>query len=239
LGAGCYGSKEIETDDSLRQNSEKWEARVKAGVMVMGKAAFGPYKTIGYTKVDTPTIRTRSHPYFSLHLFRRTEYFTKRKAFTLQVAEGTDTAKIYFSILFQEAHSDPGLFSKKDAETVNNKKNAEGEIRILGDTMTWSFAVSSFGIDPLMGSNPREETTGYLLNIDDTIMITHLDRFTDGKPGFANVASKGISLETGTRSIAALQLVGKNYVWIRQDLAKQKRLAIAALFCLLIGSKDL
>jgi hypothetical protein len=53
------------------------------------------------------------------------------------------------------------------------------------------------------------------------------------------VASKGISLETGTRSIAALQLVGKNYVWIRQDLAKQKRLAIAALFCLLIGSKDL
>jgi hypothetical protein len=101
------------------------------------------------------------------------------------------------------------LFSKKDAETVNNKKNAEGEIRILGETMTWSFAVNSFGIDPLMGSNPSEEATDYLLNRDDTIMITHLNRFTDGKPGFANVASKGISLETGTRSIMS----GSGKIW--------------------------
>ncbi len=70
-------------------------------------------------------------------------------------------------------------------------------------------------------------------------MISYLDRFTDGKPGFAHVASKGISLERGTSSIAALQLIGKNYVWIRDDLPKQKKLAIAALFCLLLSSNDL
>jgi hypothetical protein len=239
LCAGCYGSKQIVVDESLGKDSEKWEARVKGGVMTMAKTSFGPYKTVGYAKVDTPAIRTRSHPSLSFHLFRRTEYFTHRKAYTLRVAEGMDTANILFSILFQEARSDPGLFSKKDAETVNDKKNAQGAIRIIGDTINWSFAVNSFGIDPLIGSNPREETSGYLLNHVDTFMITHLDRFTDGKPGFAHMATKGINLENSNSSVAALQLVGKNFVWIRNDLPRQKKLVIAALFCVMLCSKDL
>ncbi len=239
LCAGCYGSKQIVVDETLQKNSEQWEAKVKGGVMKMGKVGFGPYKTVGYAKVDTPTIRTRSHPFLSLPIFRRTEYFTKRKAYTLQVTEGTDTANIYFSVLFQEALSSPGLFSKKDAETVDNKKNAQGVISIIGDTIPWSFAVKSFGIDPLIGSNPLEETSGYLLNQEDTFMITHLDRFTDGKPGFGHVASKGIGLENGNSSIGALQLVGKNFVWINNDLPRQKKLVIAALFCMVLCSKDL
>jgi hypothetical protein len=99
--------------------------------------------------------------------------------------------------------------------------------------------VESFGVDPVNSKDIFVETSGYMVHEKDTLTISPITEYTDKKPGFGGVITKGIIVSDKKQAIAALQLMGRNYVWIQNSQDDETRLAIASLFAIILGSKDL
>jgi hypothetical protein len=116
-------------------------------------------------------------------------------------------------------------------------KTASGEISINNDTSLWSFNIYNYYLNPLGVSDGHRITSGFLLCNYDTINISNASEFTDGKPGYGHFVSKGINLSNKSGQIAALQLLGDNYVWIRRDCQLKHSLPMTFLCC--AGFKDL
>jgi hypothetical protein len=239
LLAGCYTNKQIVIDETLSGNSEKWKADIRKGFLAIGRTSFGTFNTIACSKLDSPKLKESSYKNFSFYFFRENHSVKKRKVYALSVSGTSDTANVLLSVWFNSETSEPGLFSLyRDSETKNSK-DAEGAITISSDTSLWKFSIKDYAVNALTASDMYKMASGYLMNSMDTISISHIGAFTDGRPGFAHVVSKGVALSSKGKHIAALQLVGANYVWIHNDLPANTRLAIAGLFSAILGSKDL
>ncbi|MBL7745120.1 MAG: hypothetical protein JNN00_16720 [Chitinophagaceae bacterium] len=224
----------------LSNNSEKWKATVRNTVWAMARSSFGPFRMTGYEKLDSPKLRTNSHKAISFHLFGRDETFSQRKVYTLDVAGHSDTAHVLLLLWFRSKTSEPGFFSKKESEVLSATKDGFGTIVINNDTASWQFSVESYGISYQHSQDVLKKTRGYLSYKEDSIAIEPVLTFSNGKPAFGHVSTKGIVLsEKNGKTIASLQLLGNNYVWIRKGLPDKTQLAIASLFATILGSKDL
>lgn len=238
LLAGCDCLKQIVLDETLVTNSQKWEAKRNGGILSMGKVQFGPYKTTSYTKLDsTSKNKIVSGDFHGLHLSRHNQKKEKRKVYTLNIAQDTITAKVLLHLWFKTEISKAGLFNSNGNQTLSDLKDAEGEIAILQNS--WLFNVESFGIDPMNPNDIFAKTSGYLIHNKDTLTISSVTEFTDKKAAFGGVLTKGIKISHHKQTIAALQLMGRYYIWIENSIDNETKLAIAALFATILGSKDL
>ena len=238
LLVGCSSDKQIVVSESLNTGSERWKAKIRGGSLVMGRTSFGPFNTISYSKLDSPKLKSGTGSHFIL-LFRNTMTSKKRKVYTLTVSDNTDTASVMLFLWIKTESSEPGFFSLERNTYENNTKDAEGEITVNNEKVSCVFSIRSFDANFLNSSDLYQKTSGFFVYNEDTITISHVSEFTNGKPGLGHVVSKGITLNNKGEQVAALQLVENNYVWIRKDLPGKTRLAIAAFFSVILGSKDL
>ena len=237
---GCYSNRQIVIDDALNTGSERWKATVRNGSTAIGRTNFGPFNTISCSKLDSPKLKSRSDGIFSIHIFRNEQTKRKRKVYSLTTTLNMDTATALIQVWITSASSEPGmitLFGDHDSHPVSKSKTASGEISINNDSFLWSFNINCYYLDPFKVSDSYNITSGFLVSDYDTINISNASEFTDGKQGYG--VSKGINLNNKTGQIAALQLIGDKYVWIRRDLPVKTQLVIATFFCAVLGTKDL
>lgn len=240
LTVGCNSNKQIVVDDELKNSSENWKATIKKGTLVIGSSNFGPYRTISATKLDSAKLKTNTNKFWKINIFATNSTTKKRKVYALDVVNNNDEAKVLLYVWFTSQSRKPGLLSIYREEENNEVKDAYGEININSSDDLWSFKINKYGIDAIYSPNYiLTKTSGYLIHKNDTINITSATEYTNGKPGFGHVLTKGIILFHKEEAFAALQLLEENYVWIRKDLPSDTQLAIAGLFSAILGTKDL
>ena len=244
LLTACYSSKEIIIADELSNGSEKWKADTYNGKGPLRGSDFGPFSTIYSKKIDSPKLMSKTFRDSHISLFAYTQFKKYRKVYKLVTTEHVDTAEILLFVQFRTKTSEPGLIRILDngqSSTVSKSKDAEGIISIQNDTAHWYFKLKRFAVNALGDSDGYTETTGEIMGAYDTIYITNISRFKDGKEGGlgGHTVTKGIILTSNSGNIAALQLIGDNYVWIRKDLPGKTRLVIASVFSVILGAKDL
>lgn len=239
LTLGCVGNSQIVINDSLNVGSDKWKATTKGGVLGIGSANFGPYKTINATKLDSAKLKTNSGSFWRIPVFSQNSTQKKRKVYALEVAQNENIAKILIYVWTTTDIHEKGIISFLDQDKYDEIKDGEGEIVINNSNDLWSFKINKYGIDAMYQKYIFTETTGNLIHNNDTINITSATQYTNGKPGFGYVLTKGITLSHNEETYAALQLLGDNNIWIRKDLPSDTQLAIAGLFSAILGTKDL
>jgi len=232
----CYGKKQIVIVDSLQSNSNIWEPITKRGGLAIGKTYFGPYKTIRSTKLDSAKLKTKSYSFWDLHVSASNEVETKRKVYSLDVAHTKDTAKVLLYVKTTNYLHFRGLFSILDEDREHEVIEAKGKIVINSSKDSWEFFIYPYGTPNFRHYSVK----GLLWNQNDTIAIKPISKFTNVKEDIFFLAhSKGITLSRKGETIAALQLLGKNYVWISKDLPNDTQLVIAGLFSTILCTKDL
>ncbi len=231
----CTGSKTLAIDRNLHDNSFQTLAKTKTPLFTMGRAAIGQFKTLEFSKLDSPILKIRSDKFFSFHLFRHEQSTQKRKAYTFSMTDGNDTAFANMYIWTKEITSEPGFLSKKNSEILHTSKDALGEIYNNKEGSIWNFNILNYGLYANAGS----ETTGFLKSEKDSLPIRAIRDFTTIDRRFDYIRTKGISIDDGSgNSVAALQLVGPANVWIKKDLPPQTQLAIAGIFGIILGSRE-
>jgi len=232
----CYGKKQIVIADSLQSNSNKWVATTKGGKLKIGKTNFGPYKTLSSEKLDSVKLKTKSYSFWDFNLSPSNETETKRKVYSLYLAQGSDTVKVLLNVKITNYLHFKGAFSILDEDTSHEIQEAKGKIVINNSKESWEFFVYPYGIPNFR----YYSTKGLFWNQNDTININAVANFKNVNQDVIFLAhSKGLTLEKKGKTIAALQLLGKNYVWISKDLPNNTQLVIAGLFFTILSSKDL
>ncbi|MBL7738876.1 MAG: hypothetical protein JNK14_06620 [Chitinophagaceae bacterium] len=241
LLTSCGVQKQITVDPDLNNNSEKWKATVRNTVWAMTRSSFGPFRMTGYEKLDSPRLKNSSHKNISFHLFRREESFSQRKVYTLDVAGLSDTAHLLLFLWFRSKTSEPGFFSKKDNEVISATKDGYGEIITNKDTVPWQFRIESCDMSRYWHTEEMTKgACGHLCYKEDSLFITPVFTFTDSRYDHYPSGKKGVVLsDKNGKPVASLQLTDNNYVWIRKDLPDKTQLAIASLFAVMLGTKDL
>jgi hypothetical protein len=243
LLAACEAQRQIVIDHDLVSNSERWKASVKYPMFYissnsLGKSFFGPFRTTAYEKLDSPKLKTSSHKSISFHLFRRDETFSQRRVYTLDVAGLSDTAHVLYFLWSSFETSEPGFFSKQESKRLNATRDGYGEIRTNNDTVPWRFSVELYKEGYEDKQDISKGTCGYLSYELDTIAVNPVFELTGSKSIFDPVGKKGVILTGRTgKTLAGLQLMEHNFVWIRNDLPANTRLAIAAFFVAMLGSE--
>lgn len=241
LLTSCSVQKQIPIDPDLSNNSEKWKAIVRNAVWGVARSSFGPFRMTAYEKLDSPKLRTSSHKAISFHLFRREESFSHRKVYLLDVAGLSDTAYLLLFLWFRSKTSEPGFFSKKDSEVISATKDGYGEITTNKDTIPWQFRIETCDMSGRWRMEDKiKGVCGYLCYKQDTLFIDPVFTFTDSKYDHHWPGKKGVLLsDKNGKVLASLQLTDNNYVWIKKDLPDKTQLAIASLFVVMLGTKDL
>jgi len=219
LLVGCYDTKEIAIAESLLNTSEKWEAS-KKGTFKIGKADFGPYKTISSEKLDSAKLKTHSH-YRGLNLFGKNETETERKVYSLWLTDNRDTAQVLIHKKIITTDHYKGFFGILDEDSSDEAQEITGEIVLAGTEEPWGFKYRSWNFFIKKAS---------LWYQNDTIHVEEVPQFRNRKHGCFGPCYKGLTLIQNDQAIAALQLEGNKYVWIRNDLPDATRLAIAGFF---------
>jgi hypothetical protein len=240
----CYSSKEIVIDDELDSCSERWNADTRKGFGPIGRSSFGPFSAIYCTKIDSPKLMSKNLSDLHFSLFRYAQFKKYRKVYKLVTTDQVDTAETLLFVQFMTESTEPGLIKILDdnqSYSVSKSKDAEGMITIQNDTTHWFFIIKRFAVNPGGDSDGYTNTYGQIIGGKDTIYITNISRFKDGKEGGlgGHIVTKGITLTGRSGNIAALQLIGNNYVWIRNDLPGKTQLVIASVFSVILGAKDL
>lgn len=235
----CLGNRQIVINDTLKASSDKWKATIKGGVLSIGSANFGPYKTISATKLDSAKLKINSGDSWIIPIFSQNSTQKKRKVYALEVAQNENTAKTLIYVWTTTHIHEKGIISVFDEDTSNKIKDGDGKISINNSLDSWEFKINTYGIDLMYPNNIYKKTTGFLIFKKDTITIVPTSNFMDKKPEYAPVATKGIVLLHNGETYAALQLLGDNNIWIRKDLPSDTQLAIAGLFSAILGTKDL
>ena len=236
LMMSCYGKKQIVIADSLQNNSTRWEAITKGGGLKIGKTKFGPYRTINSEKLDSAKLKTKSYSFWDLHFNASDETETKRKVYSLDIVRGNDTAKVLLYVKITNYLHFKGAFSILDEDTSQEIQEAKGKIVINSSKEPWEFLVYPYGVASFRSSN----IYGLLWSQNDTINVKPVSTLLNLNEGrHLSAQSKGLVLEEKGKTIAAIQLLGKNYIWINRDIPKETQLVIAGLFSTILSSKNL
>jgi len=262
----CQKSKQRPIDTVLEAHSERWKVKLHRGMFGMAKPEFGPFSTSDLNKVDSPVLRKRTkegsytEASFSLGQgwdwdFSKYETVEKRKAYDMLVASESDTAELLFSI-YRISHEKNltffGELMSKDDEgknaTLGYKTDISGIISTGNDSLPSRFFIEdSFGRrENVTFANVTRITRFFLITPDDSL-FTEPIMSTVGLPGskFSWETQAGVLVKSAKGETAAAAKFGTPgdlsnpfYVWIRNDLEKSQRHAIASVLALLISARS-
>lgn len=232
------GICQVNEDSILFARSEKWSVKQNKGLFGLSKPEFGNFTTIDVGKINSPVIKKKTKAGTTLdydisragvHIDQsKFLIIEKTKAYKLRLATDADTTEAVFSISSISKEKRQTFLSKmlsKNNEgkdmTLSYDRDVQGIIIKTGiDSMQWEFFIENF-TSAISG--------GYLKNDRDSLCILYSSFPTD----LILVNERG-------EHIAALKYKQKPlYTWIRNDIGDSYRKAIAALFAVIIGIKDL
>jgi len=262
----CQKSKQRPIDTVLEAHSERWKVKLHRGMFGMAKPEFGPFSTSDLNKVDSPVLRkrTKEGSYTEASFspgqgwdwdFSKYETVEKRKAYDMLVASESDTAELLFSI-YRISHEKNltffGELMSKDDEgknaTLGYKTDISGIISTGNDSLPSRFFIEdSFGRrENVTFANVTRITRFFLITPDDSL-FTEPIMSTVGLPGskFSWETQAGVLVKSAKGETAAAAKFGTPgdlsnpfYVWIRNDLEKSQRHAIASVLALLISARS-
>jgi len=262
----CQKSKQRPIDTVLEAHSERWKVKLHRGMFGMAKPEFGPFSTSDLNKVDSPVLRkrTKEGSYTEASFspgqgwdwdFSKYETVEKRKAYDMLVASESDTAELLFSI-YRISHEKNltffGELMSKDDEgknaTLGYKTDISGIISTGNDSLPSRFFIEdSFGRrENVTFANVTRITRFFLITQDDSL-FTEPIMSTVGLPGskFSWETQAGVLVKSAKGETAAAAKFGTPgdlsnpfYVWIRNDLEKSQRHAIASVLALLISARS-
>ena len=245
------GFCQVNEDSVMVANSEKWKVQQNKGLFGLSKPAFGNFTTLDVVKIDSPVIKKKTKDSSALGYeisgagvdMDQSKFLTikKTKSYKLRLATDTDTTEAVFAI---------SSVSKEKRQTMLGKmlsRNDEGKDMLLSydrnvagiivtgiNSMQWEFFIGNF----TSGSRQTEGRSfaaasisgGYLKNESDSLYMQIYSSFQ----------ADLILVNTGGEHVAALKFKQKPlHTWIRNDTEDSYRKAIAALFAVIIGIKDL
>lgn len=236
----CVNSfSQINQDDVLLANSDKWKVQQKKGLFGLSKPVFGDYTTLDIVKLDSGRMTKKTKDSSSLSFetsghegsdWDQSKFLTikKNRIYKLLLASKVDTTKAIFSIASESKEKRQTflgkMLSKNDEgknEDLSFHRDIPGAI-ITGDNdISWQFFIGNFSGNYI--------SSGYLQNENDSLSMQLYSSFD------ANL----VLVNTDGAHLAALKFKEKPfYTWIRNDLKPSYQKAIAALFAVIIGIKD-
>ena len=261
----CQKNKQKPADSVLEANSEKWKVKLHRGMSGMAKPEFGPYITIDLEKLDSPVLRKRTKEgsytgasYSSKGWdwdFSKYETVEKRKAYSMRITGGTDTAELLFSIYRISNEKNLTFFGElmsKDDERKNQtlayKTFVSGIVTTSYDSLPWRFFVEdSFSTkEEAVPYGTTRFTRGYIITGGDSLFTEPiLSQIGSRENKFFVEWQTGVFINgSNDKHIAALKfgtpgdLSNPFYTWIRNDIDKAQQHAIASVFALLIAAKS-
>ncbi len=233
----CFS--QINQDDRLVSNSDKWKIHPKKSVFGLSKPVFGDYTTLDIVKLDSGHMKkkTKDSAFLSFELsgqegsdWDQSKFLTikKNKIYKLRLASKADTTKAIFSISSESVEKRQTflgiILSKNDEgknEVLNYNRDVPGAIITSDIDIQWQFFIGDFA-----GANI---SSGYLKNEKDSLTMQFYSSFN----------ADLVLVNTDGTHFAALKFKVKPfYTWIRNNLKPHYQQAIAALFAVIIGIKD-
>ncbi len=244
------GICQVNEDSILFARSEKWTVKQNKGLFGLSKPEFGNFTTIDVGKINSPVIKKKTKDGTALDYdissagvhIEQSKFLIieKTKSYKLQLATNTDTTEAAFSISSISKEKRQTFMSKmlsKNNEgkdmTLSYDRDVQGIIIKTGiDSMQWEFFIENFtSASRATGGNYNSEVSisgGYLKNDRDSLCILYSSSPTD----LILVNARG-------EHVAALKYKQKPLsIWIRNDIENSYQKAIAALFAVIIGIKD-
>lgn len=245
------GFCQVNEDSVMMANSERWDVKQHKGLFGLCKPEFGNFTTLDVVKVDSAVIRKRHKDSSNLgfHLsggdfgIDNDKFVTneKTKFYKLRIISGNDISEAVFSIYSVSKEKKQTFLGKMLSKKSEEEKdivlhyNRDVEGIILPDTTSkkWEFVINDFtsGSRIIAGSaSPASMSGGYIKNENDSLYLN----------AYSSITSDLILINTRGEYIAALKFKRKPlYIWIRNDIESSYRKAIASLFAVIIGIKDL
>ncbi|MEO6836834.1 MAG: hypothetical protein ABI185_00505 [Ginsengibacter sp.] len=236
----CYnnGFSQVNQDDTLLANSDKWKVQPTKGLFGLSKPVFGDYTTLDIIKLDSGRMKQKTKDSSSLSFeasgsegsdWDQSKFLTikKNRIYKLRLASKVDTTKAIFSIASESKQKKQTflgkVLSKNDEgknEELSYNRDIPGIIITDDNEVQWQFFINNF--------SGAYISSGYLKNGKDSLSM-HISSFN------ADI----VLVNANGEHLAALKFNQKPlYVWIRHDLKNSYRQAIAALFAVIIGIKD-
>ena len=261
----CQKNKQNQVDSALEANSEKWKVKLHRGMSGLAKPEFGPYTAMDFKKLDSPVLhkRTKGGSYTEASYssegwdwdFSKYETVEKRKAYSMIVTGGSDTAELLFSIYRISNERKLSFFgelvSKNDEgknQTLAYKTTVSGIGATSYDSLPWRFFVEdSFSRkEEAAPSGATRFTRGYIMTPADSLFTEPiLSHIGSRESKFFFEWQTGVFINgANDKHIAALKfgtpgdLSNAFYAWIRNDVDKSQQHAIASVFALLIAVKS-
>ena len=237
----CYNCfSQLNQDDTLLSNSDKWKVQPKKGLFGLSKPVFGDYVTLDIVKLDSGRTKqkTKDSSYLSLESsdqegtdLDQSKFLTikKNKVYKLRLASKADTTKAIFSIASESKEKRQTFLGKilsKNDDGKNEQLSYNRDVPgiIITDNIRWQFFIGDFSRDYISSIS-----SGYLKNEKDSLRMQLYSSFD----------ADLVLINTDGEHLAALKFKEKPlYIWIRHDLKNSYRQAIATLFAVIIGIKD-
>ncbi len=256
-------NKEKPLDSTLEANSEKWKVIQHSKLFEIAKPEFGPYTTLVAEKLDSPVVRKKSTDGsggsvsissegwdWDISKFKTVE---KKKFYRMAIGTGQDTIELEFyirSVSTEKKQTFLGKMVSKNDEgkdaTLGYQKNVEGVVFTAPDSTFCRFFIEDYlSTRQITRDNPGKGepiTRGYILIKDDSLFTEPVMK-TIGNPHakfFFMQWQTGIFINnTKEKHIAVLMFAEPFFVRIRMDMDPKYKHAIAALFAVIAGAKDL
>jgi hypothetical protein len=218
-------------DSTLEANSEEWEVDFHMGFKKSPKVEFGPYTTLPIKTVE------------------------KQEAYTMLLANTTDTAELSFSVSrFKHRRSstlpdrllssDFSLFGSKGDITVAYGFKIAGIIATASDSIPSRFFMEDSASAFYAPTPTARYSYWHLVSVNDSL-YTEPFRLQYGKPGKKSYELReGVYVKNaaGIR-IAALSFGNSStsqtyYTWMRKDIDPRQLRMIASLFSLMMVARS-
>ena len=241
---------QVNEDSVMLANSEQWKIEPKKGLFGLSKPSFGNFTTVSVNKMDSGFYKKKikDSSSFDLELgggesdMNQSKYMTiqKTKWYKLMLASDSGTANATFAIASVSKEKKQTflgkIMSKNDEgknEVLNYSRDIPGFISTGESSASWQFLIENFssGSGQMGGGflTSASISSGYLKNENDSLSMQIYSSFS---ADIVLVNRKG-------EHLAALKFKKKPfYTWIRNDINKDYRKAIAGLFAVIIAIKD-
>ena len=240
----CYSNSfcQVNQDDSLLVNSDKWKVQPKKSLLGLSRPVFGDYTTLDIVKLDSGLTKqkTKDSSYLSFEAsgsegsdwdFSKFLTIKRNRVFKLRLASKADTTKAIFSIASESVEKRQTflgkILSKNDEgknEQLRYDRDVPGVIITNENDGHWQFFIGDFS-----GGVISSISSGYLKNGKDSLSMQLYSSFD---------ADLVLVNKDGTHLAALKYRIKPFYTWIRHDLNPSYRQAIATLFAVIIGIKD-
>lgn len=227
--------------------------KLHRGMSGLAKPEFGPYTAMDLKKLDSPVLRkrTKEGSYAEASYssegrdwdFSKYETVEKRKAYSMIVTGGSETAELLFSIYRVSNEKKLSFFgelvSKNDEgknQTLAYKTTISGIGATSYDSLPWRFFVEeSFSRKEEVPSGTTRFTRGYIIIQSDSLFTEPILNHVGSRDSkFFFEWQTGVFVNSANdKHIAALVFGTPGdilYAWIRNDFAQSHQHAIQFLF---------